>query len=191
MDNNNYTMLTVFSTERQQQWRTDFKRLYLCLNITLCCHLERLYKQWDLCTIVSCACTWTTLYGLWTEAITGVEYLFFNQNSVQYQWIRKDLVISILYDGQWRAWWSYFIILLVAVILQRQKVMRYAQFYWTKGYRICSIRRRGYYSFHCAILCGFNSRAAFIKLGNIFPNCKGFEKSFYKINEELWCDDLV
>ena len=25
-------MLTVFSAERQQQWRIDFKRLYLCLN---------------------------------------------------------------------------------------------------------------------------------------------------------------
>ena len=29
-----------------------------------------------------------------------LEHLFFNQNSVQYQFIRKDLVTSILYDGQ-------------------------------------------------------------------------------------------
>ena len=62
-------------------------------------------------------------------------------------------------------------------------------------YRICLIRRRGYYLFHRAILCGFYSRAAFIKLsvlGKIFRNCKGIEKSqFYKINEELRCGDLV
>ena len=36
---------------------------------------------------------------------------------------------------------------------------------------------------HCAILCGFYSRVAFIKLsviGKIARNCKGFEKSqFY------------
>ena len=59
-------------------------------------------------------------------------------------------------------------------------------------YRICSIRRLGYYLFHRAILCGFYSRAAFIKLsvvGKIFRNCKGFEKS--KINEELRCGGLV
>ena len=37
-------MLTVFSTERQQQWRIDFKMLYLCQNITLCRDLERLYS---------------------------------------------------------------------------------------------------------------------------------------------------
>ena len=62
-------------------------------------------------------------------------------------------------------------------------------------YRICSIRRRGYYVFHHAILCGFYSRAAFIKLSGIckiFCKCKGFEKSqFYKINKELRCGDLV
>ena len=29
-----------------------------------------------------------------------LEHLFLNQNSVQYQFIRKDLVTSILYDGQ-------------------------------------------------------------------------------------------
>ena len=56
------------------------------------------------------------------------------------------------------------------------------------NYRICSIRRRGYYLFHHAILCGFYSRAAFIKLsgiGKIFCKCKGFEKSqFYKINRK-------
>ena len=32
------------------------------------------------------------------------------------------------------------------------------------NYRICSIRRRGYCLFHRVILCGFYSRAAFIKL---------------------------
>ena len=48
------------------------------------------------------------------------------------------------------------------------------------NYHICSIRRYGYYLSHCTILCGFYSRAAFIKLsviGKIFHNCKGFEKS--------------
>ena len=62
------------------------------------------------------------------------------------------------------------------------------------GYRIRSIRRRGYYLFHHAILCGFYLRAAFIKLsgiGKIFCKCKGFEKRFYKINKELRCGDLV
>ena len=60
------------------------------------------------------------------------------------------------------------------------------------NYHICSIRCHGYYLFHCAILCGFYSRAAFIKLsviGRIFHNCKGFEKS--QFNEELRCGDLV
>ena len=59
-------------------------------------------------------------------------------------------------------------------------------------YRICSIRRRGYYLFHCAILCGFYSRAATNRerrllnssvLSKNFHNCKGFEKSqFYSMN---------
>ena len=150
-------MLTVFSTERQQQWRTDFKRLYLCLNITLHCHLAWLFKQWDLCTLVPWACPQTTLYGLWTEVVTGVEHLFFNQNIALYQWI---LVTSILFNGQCRAWWSYSFNIVGCCNFTKAKVMRYAQFYWTKGYRICSIRRRGYYSFHRAILCGFYLRAA-------------------------------
>ena len=66
-----------------------------------------------------------------------------------------------------------------------------------KVYRIRSIRCRGYYLFHHAILCesGYYSRAAYIKLsgiGKIFCKCKGFEKSqFYKINKELRCGDLV
>ena len=44
----------------------------------------------------------------------------------------------------------------------------------TCTYRIGSIRRRGYYLFHRAILCGFYSRAVFIEI------CKG--KGFQKTN---------
>ena len=49
-------------------------------------------------------------------------------------------------------------------------------------YRICSIRRCGYYLFHRAILCGFYSRAAFIKLSvlsKLFCNCKGLRKASF------------
>ena len=35
-------------------------------------------------------------------------------------------------------------------------------------YRICSIRRRGYYLFHCAILCGVYTRAATIRERRLF-----------------------
>ena len=64
--------------------------------------------------------------------------------------------------------------------------------YW-KCYRICSIRRRGYYLFHREILCSFYSRVATNQerhlLNSMFSrNCKGLRKSqFYKINEELGC----
>ena len=109
-------MLTVFSTKRQQQLRTD-----IIMPKPLRCHLAWLFKQWDLCTLVPWACTRTTLNGVWTEAITAVEHLFFNQNSVQYEWIQKYLVTTILYNGQCRAWWSYFLISLVAVILVKAK----------------------------------------------------------------------
>jgi len=68
-------------------------------------------------------------------------------------------------------------------------------------YHIRTIRHRGYYLFHHAILCGFYSRVATNRERNllnsvvwvkVFCKCKGFEKSqFYKINEELRCGDLV
>ena len=67
-------------------------------------------------------------------------------------------------------------------------------------YRICSIRRHGYYLFHHAILCGFYLRATTnrerhllnsVLSVKIFRECKGFEKSqFYMINKELQCGDL-
>ena len=53
------------------------------------------------------------------------------------------------------------------------------------SYRICSIRRHGYYLFHCAILCGFYLRAVFI-------NSVLSVKSFIIVRalllfDELWC----
>ena len=62
-------------------------------------------------------------------------------------------------------------------------------------YRICSIRRHGYYLFHRAILCGFYLRAATnwerrllnsVFLVKFFVIVRAFEKSqFYKINEGI------
>ena len=49
-------------------------------------------------------------------------------------------------------------------------------------YRICSIRRHGYYLFHRTILCGFYSRAAFIKLRvliKIFVIVRALRKASY------------
>ena len=114
MDNNNGWLYYVNSVLNQET--TTIENRYMPKPLR--CHLAWLFKQWDLCTLVPWACTRTTLYGVWTEVVTGVEHLFFNQNIAFYQWI---LVTSILFNGQCRAWWSYFLILLVAVILQGQK----------------------------------------------------------------------
>ena len=67
-------------------------------------------------------------------------------------------------------------------------------------YRICSIRRCGYYLFHHAILCGFYSRAATNRewrllnsvSGKMFRKCNGFEKSqFIRLTKNIRCGDLV
>ena len=73
---------------------------------------------------------------------------------------------------------------------------------WSWNYRICSIRRRGYYLFHHVILCGFYSRAATNRERRLLNSvssvkvfrteCKCFEKSqFYKLNKKYRCGDLV
>ena len=58
----------------------------------------------------NCACTWTILYGLWTDTISTVEYHFFwTKNSIQYLWIRRYLFTNVLFEGQCRAWQSHFL----------------------------------------------------------------------------------
>ena len=49
--------------------------LYLCLNITLRCHLEWLYKQWDLCIPLYPVHVHGQFYGIRTEVIIAVEHL--------------------------------------------------------------------------------------------------------------------
>ena len=46
------------------------------------------------------------------------------------------------------------------IVLQHQRKDYDFKRKWMTMYRICSIRRCGYYLFHCAILCGFYSRVA-------------------------------
>ena len=52
----------------------------------------------------NCACAWTILYRLWTDAISAIEYVL-TKNSL---WIWWDLVTNILFNGQCRAWRSHF-----------------------------------------------------------------------------------
>ena len=68
-------------------------------------------------------------------------------------------------------------------------------------YRICSIRRCGYYLFYHTVLCGDNLRVATnwqwhllhsVLSVKSFVNVRTFKKCrFCKINKELWCGDLV
>ena len=51
-------------------------------------------------------------------------------------------------------------------------------------YRICSIRRRGYYLFHHAILRGFYSRAATNRERRLLNSVLSVKSQFYKINKE-------
>ena len=67
-------------------------------------------------------------------------------------------------------------------------------------YRIRLIRRRGYYLFHHAILCGFYLRAVTIRERHLlnsvvsvksFVNVTALRKPVYNINKELRCGDFL
>ena len=63
-----------------------------------------------------------------------------------------------------------------------------AKFQWPRSrvvYRICSIRHRGYYLFHHAVMCGFYSRAAIDREQHLLDSVLSVKK------KELRCVDLV
>jgi len=49
----------------------------------------------------NCACAQMILYGLRTNTIRAVDYIFRTKNSVQYLWIRRDLQCSYQCTIRW------------------------------------------------------------------------------------------
>ena len=98
----------------------------------------------------NCACTQTTLYGLWTGTISAVKFFFSTKNSDQYLWIRRDLVTNVLYDGQCRGRRSHFLNITGCCNFTEAKSHEVCTVCWTRGY--CSKTKRRLQQMLCLAL---------------------------------------
>ena len=103
--------------------------------ITICCRWVNQFDAWTQLRLRDPVCSWRwTAHEQFSMDFELTPLVLSNtKNSVQCQWIWRDLVTNVLYDGQCRAWQSHLKISLAVVILQRRKVVRCVQFYLTTG----------------------------------------------------------
>ena len=77
----------------------------------VCTHSPRAVTGYSLFMTFNCACTRMTLMNFELMWLVLSNIFFWTQNSAQYL-LQRDLGTNVLYNGQCRAWWSLFFLIM-------------------------------------------------------------------------------